>query len=473
MRYLILLFIALNFSISAAADYQWQFTDNYEGERLADKSVISSLDTSCYVAAETVYGSENTRLIKRTTDYGQTWDTLYYSIMDSKFPSPLHFNFNDIDYIDQNNIIAVYGYYNYLRTSDAGKTWIDTTCVEDFPFSAVTHLDSCIFLSGASGSHIATSRDLGRSWELQEISYSIDSISRYDNIVISKPQAYKDTLYLQIYFKEKLSIYNTLGSIIHNLFMRSTNFGQTWETMYFNSGSESSPVFAIDNDYFYSQYTDYSFDTVLVNSPDGNGIDTAYIADPHRQIVKIDKLSGDFTTLADSISLPMYILNSIIVQGNTIAVSSLSESYISTDNGMTWETEKILSPKPNYASLFSISRPTISKGMALGSYCFATLQPATSVIQRQDIIDNISIYPNPANAAVTLNLEFDAKEAGVYSYKLSTIEGRAFTIGSQSFLSSGVNNEELQLGSNLAPGAYFLSIMKDGEVVASEKVIVE
>ncbi len=473
MRILILLFM-LSFSNSLLANnLEWKFTDNYNGDRFSNSCRISALDTNSYIVAETVYSAQTMRFIKRTTNYGQTWDTLYYSVIDNSFPSPNHFSFTDINYIDENNIIALFGYYNFLRSTDGGQTWEDSTCVDSFPYSQVEHLDSCIFLSGASGTHIAISRDLGTTWDLEEINYPIDSISYYDNIFISSIKSHQNTLYMQVFFRKKLPILNTLGYITHNLLMMSTDYGKSWEKLFFNNESVASPVFDIDEKYLYTQYTDYTFDTVLVNSPDGNGIDTAHIATPHSQLVKIDKFSGKYETVADSLSMPLSDIIDISIFDNSITVSTMFKSFISTDNGISWFEEMRQTPKPNYSTFNCLSRPTLNKGLAVGLNCFATLHPTTSVTEKINTLQNISVYPNPVTVGSKINLEFDAKEAGIYSYQLCSVEGRIIDIETRSFFPSGKASVSLELSSELAKGVYILSILESGNIIAAQKIIVE
>ncbi len=109
----------------------------------------------------------------------------------------------------------------------------------------------------------------------------------------------------------------------------------------------------------------------------------------------------------------------------------------------------------------------------VGSGKFATLQPTTSVIEKLNTLQKISVYPNPVTVGSKINLEFDAKEAGIYSYQLSTMEGRIIDIETRSFFPSGKASVSLELSNELAKGVYFMSVICNETTIAIEKIIIE
>ncbi len=471
MKYLFIILV-LAYSSIYSSDYEW----NYVEEDVLMKNFmvnhISALDTSRYVIGKTnVYSSQDSRYIISTEDYAQTWDTLFYEQKPEDVNDYIEYAFTDIEYLDRENIIATYGYHNILRSSDGGATWSDTAFPDStFQFLRMTYNDGSLFLGESSSPRYAVSENLGKSWVVKNINIQIDSIDNYSKISYQTPIKFNDTLYTLIHLKSQPTFKSNLSYITTSLLICSADDGNTWKKLVLTKEMGIVSNFTICEDKILTQLINFTFEKNIIELPDNGGIDTFYISTTHRQIVSFDKLDGTSSTLVESSIMQTGDLIGIRYYGQgLLSMTTVGASYISKDYGNTWEWEEVNKKTMNS----KIARPAINKGIIIGDYVLGTLQPTTSVLQKQNAIQNISVYPNPISSGSKLNLEFEAQESGVYSYKLSSLDGRAMQIERQDYLSTGKAFTAIELGNDFATGVYILSIMKDGEVVAAKKVILE
>ncbi len=474
MKYFFIILV-LAYSSLYANDYEWQFTHlNNDTVQTAGHSRVSCSDTMSAVVARTKYSYPYSRWIEHTSDYGQTWDTLYYEDLDCESWEVYQYLISDIKYLDENNILAIYGYRNFLQSTDGGKSWIDTSYFDDsFAYNEISSFDSLVIVAGATDQFMGISKDLGKTWTLQEIDLMIDNNREYIDTTIYSPKNYKDTLFTFVHLRHKVPFTSQLTYLLDNIFMFSIDEGKSWQKLYTIDDLALSNCYAIDDNYFYTQSVDYSFDTVLVYKPDGTGLDTTLSPTPHWQMVKINKYSGNIEVMTDSLSFTCGVIIEMNKFDDYLCISTPFKSFYSSDYGDTWIKEEWNSSNKSAGMINDYERLSMSKGFMVGNSKFATLQPSTSVLQKQNAIKNISVYPNPISSGSKLNLEFEAQESGVYSYKLNSLDGKSMQFDRQDYLSTGKAFTTIELGSDFATGVYILSIMKDGEVVAAKKVIVE
>ncbi len=474
MKYLFIILV-LAYSSLYSSDYEWKFTHlNNDTVQTAGHSRVSCLDSITAVASKTNTSLPYSRLITHTNDYGQTWDTVYYEDMDISFTELFEQAIMNVKYLDKNNIIAITGYNNFLQSTDGGNAWVDTCYFDDsFAFSNISCFDSLVFVGGLSDRFIGISTDIGHTWSIKEININLDKQQQYEDTIIYTPNMFNDTLYALVHLRRKVPFLSQLNFFTDNLFLISTDKGESWVKSFKIDSMELSKCYAIDDKYFYTQSLEYSFEKILLKNPNGGDPDTAYTPTPHRQILKIDKFSGEIDILTDSLSFTFGSIIEFNKFSNYLCISTLYNSFYSSDYGTTWIEENWNSLGKNASIINDYERLSMSKGFLVGNSKFATLQPITSVLQKQNAIQNISVYPNPISSGSKLNLEFEAQGSGVYSYKLSSLDGRSMQIDSQDYLSTGKAFTAIELGNDFATGVYILSIMKDGEVVAAKKVILE
>ncbi len=361
-----LLLLVYATSISQAQDYQWKVSDISENESPFWNKYISALDTSTFVIATSAIGLTYFRMIQITEDYGQTWDTIYYEdFTDKGYPDFYNYLFTDVKYLDKNNIIALAGYKRMLKTSDQGKTWVDTSYFDDaFPYTKICSRDSLVFVAGTS-TKFAKSTDMGNTWKLISPEYQIDSVEKYEQILVREPVFYNDKLYMSIIFKDKVEFLSNMKYFVDNIYLESTDDGETWEQLFTNKNAIASTFYAVNEESIITQTTEVTFEDLLIHSPQG-GIDTVQDATPHYKIVKYNKNSGDLVILADSNSINMQNLNSLSMFDNVLCLNSVSGTYISTDSGVSWTEEVKAKNFSSSAPFNSIERISPNKGMAVG-----------------------------------------------------------------------------------------------------------
>jgi hypothetical protein len=393
--------------------------------------------------------------------------------MGTEYSDHLEFSFTDITFLDFDNIIAVYGYNGLVRTSDGGKSWIDTNYFDpSFNYTKIMSYGDNVFVGGASSEYIGISRDKGNSWNLQQIQIEIDSVDKYENIYIFPPKEFDGNLYLPVFLLDEIEFMSTLSYHKHCLYLKSTDSGETWENFLLLDEYEVSTDFVIHNGELFLQATDYTFKDVLVNKPNGDGVDTLFVATPHRKIMAVDLSDGTNRTIVDTAVLNMPSISNLDIINSDIMASANTKSYKSSDFGKSWFEEKRITKEGEVSLFFDLARTTSTKGMAVGLSCFATLEPATSVSEHNPLTSEIAVYPNPAGKDDEITIDIKAHEAGKYTLQLTALDGSECNIKQTETLSAGLNRVSLNENKELASGIYILSIYKEGQFVAAQKVVI-
>lgn len=299
-----LFFFTFVYTMLYATQYEWKFT-HLSSEIVLPTSInrVSCLDQNHAVVSRTIYSYPYSRCIEHTNDYGQTWDTLFYEDLNYDSWEIYKYVITDIKYLDKNNILAICGFNKFLQSTDAGKTWIDTSYFDDsFAFNEINSYDSLVIVASATDKYMGISNDLGKTWRLQAIDLNLSQERQYDDTIIYTPKMRNDTLFSLVHLRQKVPFKSQLELFTDNLFMYSTDQGENWQNMFKIVDLELSINYVIDDNYFYTQSVDYTFDTVLVYKPDGTGLDTTLSPTPHWQMVKINKYSSKMDVITDSVS---------------------------------------------------------------------------------------------------------------------------------------------------------------------------
>jgi hypothetical protein len=253
------------------------------------------------------------------------------------------------------------------------------------------------------------------------------------------------------------------------MYIRSYDFGETWEDVYFNDDFVANVDFDVKGNELVTQSINYTFKKVAV----GDGSDTAYISQPTMKIIQLNMENGQVRVLADSSSVEQISICGLNWFDNTIFVAMKSSSYLYDELNKIWITEKRLSPVNQNIIFTDYARVNCSKGLATGMGFIGTLEVATSVDEPFSNNDLLLMYPNPISKSNKLHIEFEVEIQGEYSFSLTSADGAKFDFNQKYFAVPGNNTISLDIPNEVAAGAYFLSITKDGEILAVKQLVVQ
>ncbi len=474
MKSVVLLIFIISCSALFCSDYEWKFT-HLSSEKVLPASVnrVSCLDQNHAVVSRTTYSYPYSRCIEKTDDYGQTWDTLFYEDLNYNSWEIYKYVITDIKYLDKDNILAICGFNNFLQSTDGGKSWIDTSYFDDsFAYNEINSYDSLVIVASATDKFMGISNDLGKTWRLQAINIELNQERQYDDTIIYTPKMRNDTLYTLVHLRHRVPFKSQLELLTDNLFMYSTDKGKNWQKMFKIDDLGLSINYVIDDTYFYTQSVDYTFDTVLVYKPDGTGLDTTLSPTPHWQMVKINRHNSKMDVITDSVSFTCGSITNMNKFDDYLFISTFFQSFYSSDYGNTWVKEVWNSNNKTAGMINDFDRVSMSKGFMVGSGKFATLEPATSVSEHNPLTSEIAVYPNPAGKDDEITIDIKANESGKYTLQLTALDGSESNIKQTETLAAGLNRVSLNLSSELASGIYILSIYKEGQFVAAQKVVI-
>lgn len=176
------------------------------------------------------------------------------------------------------------------------------------------------------------------------------------------------------------------------------------------------------------------------------------------------QLQGTYTAAADSNSGVvnyMYAIGSVPGGQDIIAWANNAAGLSVTENGLnlSYGQHYYFSVKAvNGAGLVSDS--TVSDGILV-------LTPVN--IENADLINSITLFPNPAKGNVTLSIISSANK--ICNYKIIDAKGKIILSDSIK-LSGGINSIKLSLDNVHSSGIYFLQLDIGGKII-SKKLIVE
>ncbi len=467
----IILYIIIAFAGFNLNAEQWDIQSlnyPYSEKIICNYAVVDAIDTTCfYLAHSTSTDIQSSCQIMKTSNSGLSWDTLFYF---QPYMEPLLYIL-DMAVMDSNNIAMLIPNSRIIYTHNAGLNW-DTVAIDQDKMVRTYKLKNWgdyLVAGDRDDSTFVYSEDYGESWNKIKIDATHDIEDEITRELVGTPYINGNDIILYKQYKTLSYRFADAEQEYSVQFLKSSDKGTSWSEIAFIPFNEIMD-YEIGNDG--NIYT-VSSDRIAEDTVKYAGQEYIF-SDRISYLLRINPNTNVVDTLFNFDVPDIEQCKKLDIFDNKFVASFYNKIYVSDDYGSSFRLEKLSngSETTNFEILSTV-RPIFEKGMLVGMNSFGTISYPVSVDESRYFVENISVYPNPISSGSKLNLEFDVKEAGVYSYKLSTIDGRAFNIGSQSFLSAGSNNIELQLGSNLAPGAYFLSILRDGEVVAVKKVIVE
>ena len=154
---------------------------------------------------------------------------------------------------------------------------------------------------------------------------------------------------------------------------------------------------------------------------------------------------------------------------NGIAWPYSTQLYETTDGGETWIIDTSYNMPYFCYDMHMFGKNDIIGCGFLSGHIWRK-DPTTSIMQTDEIIGEIKIYPNPIPRGWAATISLDIDHPGMYSFSVYSIDGRLVD-SYQAFLHTAENTIEYQ-PENLPTGNYFL-VISGGGGDASVKLVVD
>lgn len=431
------------FSISLIA--KWEISSFTPYTTMND---ICSVDSNTYFVTGWTESIVKTELfIRRTTDYGVTWETIF-SIVEGGEYKKIPCQRLELFALNKNTLFAIAKGRHFYKTTDAGLTWdslrldVPHSVLDDDMFTGIHFFDKNegIITYGLIDSLIYTN-DGGktieyRSFPYPELLYYPAQICVYN----------KNLILISIYQIESTWKY----------IAKTTDLGLTWEWIADTGNVCLNYVFKNENEIWSSGFLDpYHKTPVIKKSMDGG------------KTWEMVYNGNDITKDAG------YFLNLNFLDDSTLVTYSDQYEYLSKDYGKTWSRDRFTddNDQTQVSWLIDIEVRSKNKRMILCWGHFVLRYNPSTGVENETNIERINVYPNPANNHI-INLSFSSEASAtgmlkVYDTNANLIYNEAI------LLNSGSNDIRLDLKNNLQSGAYYVFIESEGGVIAKEKFVIE
>lgn len=323
-----------------------------------------------------------------------------------------------------------------LTTTNGGQVWTSELFPDSSKFFTTIYFRDSLngFMGGIQGSLYKTS-DGGNSW----LPAMVDS-SEYSSFLISK-----------ITFSSLLNGFACGGYIdIAGVIWRTTDGGFNWSANVY-SPEPFYDFYVYDQNRLISAGGDFEYGVQISRTSDA-GLNWNY------ESLNLfgQAYSIDFRTPKESWMALGYALN----------------WAVSYDSGITW-TEV---PVTGQAEIYSVDFTDSTHGWAVGNNGVILkyeplkvniLSDNTSIPEKSELYQN---YPNPFNPVT--NLEFAISESGFVSLKIYDVSGKEVRVLINEKLTSGKYNHQFStINSQLPSGIYFYSLLVDGVLIETKRMI--
>ncbi|MBN1633527.1 MAG: T9SS type A sorting domain-containing protein [Ignavibacteria bacterium] len=413
--YLTIIFILL---INCALQSQW--IQQYTNSEALFYTIIFSDKNTGYAAGESLFNYYS--FFCKTTNSGVNWDRL---ILNLYFDTYIY----DIDFID-NNTGFICGHTNFIyKTTNGGTNWVYSIAP-----SIGTQTYNCIqflneqtgYLAGRYGM-ISKTTDGGLNWIALDTTYTGFASMHFKNI---------DTGFLG----------NTYGGIY-----KTTDGGNNWE---------------------YRFVTDTLGGIYVINEIKFANNSTGYAVGGNVQNGAIFKTTNNGVDWINNSILPNNPLYSLCVINDKILFCGGDLKIIlkSTDGGLTWSNQQIISNLLNIHSIFFLNQDT---GFCVNSnYIHKTSNGGSVFINNNNQIypDKFELYqnyPNPFNPVT--KIKFGTPESDFVELEIYDILGKLVQVLVNKKLSAGVYEFEWN-GSVHSSGIYFYKF-RAGDYVQTRKMV--
>ncbi len=392
--------------------------------------------------------------------------------------------FGAICAMDDNQVYVILDDGIFLKSTDGGVIWMEyNTGVSGYFFDMVFYSNDIGFAVGTNGSVIktinggedwmllssGTSNDLfsismpslNTIWVVGDNGTVLNSVDQGGTWVLDNTMS--DEKLNSISFRDTDTgfIAGNNGALFH-----TQNGGVLWEVSNITTNDDlfsisttnnSSFLLAgyVDDYYYYAGYTGFKtnnsidWEEFYINSPD---------VGPSKLYFHNDDLG--FSAAAACMLCDCCILD----------IDKSSNSGENWEDSCYFETTAANLLTPNY---LDIDFATDEIGYVLsGSLLLKTMDGGTNTVIILNIDDFIynnnpfSIYPNPASSN-NINIDFNITDTSELSINLFDINGK--NLLSESDITSKTSIDI----SSISQGIYFVSLLKEGHVIATQKLIVD
>jgi len=414
--YLSIIFVLL---LNDVNECQW--IQQYTNSEALFYTIIFSDKNTGYAAGESLFNYYS--FFCKTTNSGVNWDRL---ILNLYFDTYIY----DIDFID-NNTGFICGHTNFIyKTTNGGTNWVYSIAP-----SIGTQTYNCIqflneqtgYLAGRYGM-ISKTTDGGLNWFALDTTYTGFASMHFKNI---------DTGFLG----------NTYGGIY-----KTTNGGNNWE---------------------YRFVTDTLGSIYVINEIKFANNSTGYAVGGNVQHGAIFKTTNNGVDWINNSILPNNPLYSLCVINDKILFCGGDLKIIlkSTDGGLTWSNQQIISNLLNIHSIFFLNQDT---GFCVNSnYIHKTSNGGSVFINNNNKIypDQFELkqnYPNPFNSIT--NIKFQMAYTGNVKIKVFDVSGKEVAIIINEYKPAGTYSVKFD-ASGLSSGIYFYTLMYNNNLLHSKKMI--
>jgi photosystem II stability/assembly factor-like uncharacterized protein len=367
------------FAIGSAIGFSqtWQVVPVPTTENLRDIEFPPNTTSVGYI------GGENGLLLK-TTDGGQNWSEVNHIGIDA----PFGFHFSDLEFANDNvGYAALEGTIGLYKTIDGGSTWtvMDDMSIGSFCFRNTLHVidENHFFASGAGCFQSAMIIEYNNGvW-----SEKIDEHENYDAFHYVRDMEFRGDL--------------GIATVNDHLFLRSTDAGQTWDTIVspvFSPSNNLTDVLIVNDTLIYAGHEEYSGQYLLFQSNDA-GI-TWWNA---------QATEGDLIYYASWFALEQSSNGDIYASASQLG----GEDYMHENNDGVWSYEVI------DHKILSIDSYGSDVVYAVGDSGYVIVNSGSQLSLTENEL-KVTVYPNPSLDVLHLNIE----DGGPAEIRVTDLTGR-------------------------------------------------
>ncbi len=462
----ILFFILFVISLYVAISDVLQFHPT--GSHLSGPTIVLALDSNTFIKTHSPNFTSSPYIeIEKTTDYGQSWKTVYYSDSLSNVPK------NEIiELLDLGDgvIWAQAKNDRILESTDYGETWGKSF----FPFDTNYIMgDICLDKGNLAcvvwPDTFAISTDKGNTWTKNIIKYNYDS-TLYDrkDVYTHRAFLFGDTCItvLEKIRRTNIELPNFYYQEDSHLIL-STDGGITWDLGVENANKTIRNVVKTNSNSFYYS-VNYHLSTEVIN-PVGDTVTESRLT---TQLCKTSDFAKTYDTVFTNIH-SQFIKKVNFFDDGHIFLTLLGSIFISEDNGQTFYEIDYKGFPDMFPLIDDSDFYSPQRGMVTFNKSYATIEQESSVEEYNQKVSKISIYPNPISSSELIHLRYEVLDPGEYSYSISDLSGNSINIDFPAeYLNEGNKEIDLQLPYQISSGSYFIIILHNGNITAMAKLAV-